>query len=122
MINVTYHPSIKAIFTAPQRTDKATRSIMSLVKILPSASAAAIILCVVCIAHGCRQAVTNRPVSGQWCVKEDATNISDVTHQACVGRCIRETKCRAVSYNMVGNYCILVAEPCAVTSPHNDFL
>ena len=76
---------------------------------------------VVYLIAACRQAHTNRPPAGQYCM--NYFNLRQgVTQQTCFLYCMRNPECKALSYNAGEQKCLLTAEPCVTTEADSGYV
>ena len=69
----------------------------------------------------CRSSYITRAINGYICQPSVYKNISDVQFRQCTNACIGTDTCWTLSYNYIGRYCLIAAEPCVTAELNKDF-
>ena len=61
------------------------------------------------------------PIHGQTCDTEQNETVLGLNHQQCTYQCLRRgSKCMSMSYNALGDVCVMTATPCHMLRPQQD--
>ena len=65
---------------------------------------------------------TNRPLNGYVCNDNFYEHRTDISQHQCLHRCLSNDQCATLSYNPVGNFCLLGSERCPSATLHPEFM
>ena len=81
------------------------------------------ILCVMVVQSSalCIQKYTNLPLNGYYCNGHEYAQTDKVTEDICKQACFQSGECGAMSFNPVGDTCLLTTQPCSLATKHNEY-